>query len=236
MLPGSPSARVVLKNVGKRYGNETALDDVTLECSAGQMVGLIGRNGAGKSTLLRLIAQVARPTTGEVEYVVNGRTQAQRPHMGYIGHQCLLYGDLSPLENLRFFAQAYRISDPMGEVERALDRFGLRSFRHRLTKFLSRGMLQRVGLARSFLGSPPVLVLDEPFSGLDEESSALLESECRAAIERDALTIIASHDLERMASMANVLVCLHQGRIAAHVQDPVASHEIRMLLRQAAQA
>lgn len=186
------------------FGDFAALRDVNLEISAGECVALLGPNGAGKTTLLKLLAGLAKPQKGALSL-------PERRDTGYLGHGLGLYEDLSSMENLRFWGGLY------GAPEKAsaawLERIRLDHVAHAPVRQLSRGMRQRVALGRAFQHRPKLLILDEPFTGLDAESVALLQSVLREAVDAGAAIILSSHQIPEVMSLANRTIHLDKGRI-----------------------
>jgi heme ABC exporter ATP-binding subunit CcmA len=199
---------IVLDGVSKKFGTVRALNDLSLEVPAGSTVALLGPNGSGKSTLLKLVAGLLKPSAGRV--TLDGRSPREsKPDIGYLGHEPFLYRYLSASENLNFYADLYsvgrsRVPDLLREV--GLDRKG-----DALVRTFSRGESQRLGIARALLHDPRFLLLDEPFSGLDEASAGRLPE----LISRPGRTVLLStHDLTRANEVAATLIHLAEGRRA----------------------
>ncbi|MDR2727116.1 MAG: heme ABC exporter ATP-binding protein CcmA [Deltaproteobacteria bacterium] len=187
-----------LDGVSKRYGNRLVLRDINLTLEAGSVLLLVGVNGAGKSTLLRLAAGLTPPTSGAVA--------CPDAAIGYLGHATGLYPGLSALDNLAFWQRLYRADARPTTLLAALDRVGLAGRAHDRAAALSRGMAQRLNLARLLLLRPELVLLDEPAAGLDPASFALLAEEIAAARDRGAAVIWASHHLDRDRSLADRLI------------------------------
>jgi heme ABC exporter ATP-binding subunit CcmA len=201
-------------------GDAPVLRGVTFTVAAGRRLGLVGPNGAGKSTLLRIVAGLLRPASGEV--LVGGRSVTVDPwnarrSVGLVGHQSMLHPDLSALENLTIFARLYGLDRPGERAEAALQEVGLLDRAHAATRTLSRGMVQRLALARATLHEPAILLLDEAETGLDTRAHDFLIDTfaCRDP-QRSAL--IASHDLNFIREVADEVVFLRSGAVAARVQ------------------
>lgn len=195
-----------VKDVTKTFGSLSVLKRLSLSCGSGEVVLLVGANGAGKSTLLRAVAGLARPDSGSV---LRGTTR-----IGFLSHHLFLYGRLSVRENIKLFASVQGASDWSGVVSR----LELSKVVDRPVSELSKGMQARVGIARAFLGSPELILLDEPTSNLDEKgTSLLLEEIARRRSEANARStfLIATHDLHRMASIATRVVVLAEGNVVA---------------------
>jgi heme exporter protein A len=178
------------RGLGRRYGDKVVLDGVDLDVERGALLVITGPNGSGKTTLLRLLAGLIAPTKGELKVVVD------RPGIGFLAHEPLVYRELSPLENLDLYGRLYRIPERRERIGMLLERFGLWDVRGERTSALSRGMLQRLALCRTLLHEPQLVLLDEPFSALDADGADLLLGEVSRSDPRRAI-VIASHQPER---------------------------------------
>ncbi len=176
-----------LSRVAKFFGSRVLFKNLSAEFADGEIHLLVGRNGAGKSTLLRMAAGLSRPSAGELLY------DPERPSMGFLGHATFLYPGLTALENLAFWQRAQGLPADRRAALDLLERVELSPFAELRAALFSRGMAQRLSLARALLGSPSLLLLDEPETGLDGASRALLEREALAARERGALVLWVSH-------------------------------------------
>ncbi len=207
--------RISVEAVTRTFGAVAALRAVTLELKAGQIFMLEGENGAGKSTLLAILATVLRPTLGRVVYEPLGEELDRvRPELGWVSHESLCYRELSGRENVELAARAYGVVDPAA-WERARDRVDARAFAERPVRTLSRGQRQRIALARALVHDPSVLLLDEPWAGLDGRSSELLERALVAERERGHLVVVSSHAPEQAERLGAKRIRLAGGRIAA---------------------
>ena len=209
------SSAVSAVAIRRRFGPMEALKGVDLCVEVGSCVALFGSNGAGKTTLLRVLAGLLRPTSGRVSLLgvrMPGSPQLRR-RIGVVAHDSFLYPDLSAAENLRYYARLYGVSDADRPTE-ILSDFGLQAVAHRPVRTYSRGMLQRLSLARAILHRPELLLLDEPFAGLDPAVSALLEQTLRSLHAGGATIIFSSHDLEGGLRIAHRAVIMFGGRIA----------------------
>lgn len=208
--------RLEAHGVSKFFGDLTALRDVRLGIEPGHSVLLYGPNGAGKTTLLRILAALARPNEGHVSFA--GRRliedcQAAKAAIGFVSHATLLYGELTGRENLRFYGRLFGLRQLEPQIDRALDLFDVRHRADELVRTLSRGLQQRVSLARALLHNPEFLLLDEPFTGLDAEASRNLQSLLARLPEEGKGLIFSTHDFEQGASIASRLVALEKGQI-----------------------
>jgi len=181
------------RNLSKRFGDKRVFARVDLSVGPGGFVLVTGPNGSGKTTLLRVLAGLAAPTGGELEL-------PRRELIGYLGHDPLVYRELTPLENLQLFARLYRIPERGERIGMLLERFGLWDVRHERVSTFSRGMQQRLGLCRVLLHEPQLLLLDEPFNALDAAGTGLLD-ETLAELSSRAF-VVATHDAGRVERLA----------------------------------
>jgi ABC-type multidrug transport system ATPase subunit len=189
------------RGLEKRYGDSRGLGRVDFDVASDGFLVVTGPNGSGKSTLLRLCVGLAAPTGGELEVGVG------RGRIGYLGHDPLLYRELTALENLELYGRLYRVPERRERIGMLLERFGLWDARHARAGSFSRGMLQRLALCRAFLHDPALLVLDEPYDGLDDASASLLDRELDDRRPRSAL-VVATHDPERLQGYATARLSL----------------------------
>jgi heme exporter protein A len=185
----------------RRYGAKRVLRGVDLEVEQGGFALVTGRNGSGKTTLLRLVAGLAAPTAGTLEVDV------ERGQLGYLGHEPLVYRELTAIENLRLYARLYRVPEPRERIGMLLERFALWDARNQRTGSYSRGMMQRLALCRALLHEPELLLLDEPYTGLDSEGAELLDREL-AERRGKATFLVATHDPERLVPFASGALAL----------------------------
>jgi ABC-type multidrug transport system ATPase subunit len=198
---------------------------VTFEAPAGSIVGLLGPNGAGKSTMLALLATLLRPSAGTIRYGshdAGSHGAALRASIGVLGHDLFLYPELTARENLEFFAGLYDVADARQAAVTALSRAGLGERGEDLVSSFSRGMRQRVALERALIHQPRLLLLDEPFTGLDDSSGAALVGRLRGLREAGAIIVMATHDLDLAEGLLDQAVFLRDGRMAAVVSRPSA--------------
>ena len=184
------------RGLEKRFGEKRVLRDVGFELARGGFLVVTGPNGSGKTTLLRICAGLAAPTGGELA------VEADRSAIGYLGHEPLIYRELTAVENLDLYGRLYRVRERRERIGMLLERFGLWSARNERAGAYSRGMLQRLALCRTLLHEPDLLVLDEPFSGLDADGAELLDREL-AELRPARTFLVASHDPGRLAGLAS---------------------------------
>jgi heme exporter protein A len=184
------------RKLEKRFGAKRVVRALDLDVARGSFLLVTGPNGSGKTTLLRLIAGLAAPTGGELE------VDAERGELGFLGHDTLVYRELTGLENLELYGRLYRIPERRERIGMLLERFGLWDARNERVAEYSRGMQQRLAICRVFLHDPSLLLLDEPFSGLDVQGAELLEREL-AERRAGATFLVATHDPERLGPLAS---------------------------------
>ena len=213
---------IEIQNLTKYYGRSTALRGLSLNIDAGECVAVFGRNGAGKTTLLRILAGLARPSSGTFKISFpDGKTpRFTRGIVGYLSHGMSLYPDLTALENLRFFAMlmnapAYPADD--AALTRRMEEVGLGGREFDPVRNYSRGMLQRLAIARAFLHDPAILLLDEPFTGLDQIGLEVMDNYIRRAMSEGKTCVLTLHDLARGYELADRLVVIEKGASALDV-------------------
>ena len=186
---------IVARALEKRYGAKRALRPVDLALAQGGFLVVTGANGSGKTTLLRLVAGLAAPTGGELE------VDADRGRLGFLGHEPLVYRDLTAVENLDLYGRLYRVPERRERIGMLLERFGLWEARNERASSYSRGMLQRLALCRALLHDPDLLVLDEPFTALDEDGAELLDG-LLAELVGTRTVLLSTHDPQRVEPLA----------------------------------
>lgn len=201
-------------DVSRHFGRRRVLHKVSLQCGAGEIVALLGPNGAGKSTLLSIAATLLSPSSGDVRYGDHGAASgpALRARIGVLGHDLSIYPELSAAENLAFFARAYGVTDVPAAVRSALERAGLEDRDDPVGRF-SRGMRQRLALERALLHQPRLVLLDEPFTGLDDAATSALRVRLADLRTAGCIVVLATHDLETIDGLADRAVLLRGGRL-----------------------
>lgn len=201
--------------VWKFFGDFPALRDVGFNISQGSVVALLGRNGAGKTTLLRILAGLAKPSKGSVKiHGAEVREELTRRKIGVLGHGISLYDELSATENLVLFGKLYGLDEPEKRAHQWLERTGLERVRDGLVREFSRGMRQRLAVARTFLHEPEVLLFDEPFTSLDDRAIAVLQGLIKEAQQRGATVIMSTHQLREAIELASHVVLIRKGQLA----------------------
>jgi heme exporter protein A len=213
---------VAVEDVSRAFGRRRALSHVSVRIEAGQIVGALGPNGAGKSTLLGILATLLRPTAGTVRYGALTSTQGAtlRARIGVLGHDLFLYPELTARENLEFFAGVHGLDNPAAAAREALARAGLDERGDDPVSAFSRGMRQRVALERALIHRPRLVLLDEPFTGLDDASAAALLQRLHALRADGAMVVVATHDLDLADGLLDHALFLRDGRPAASVARP----------------
>ena len=205
------------RGLQRSFGRVRVLRGIDLSLRPGEALAVVGPNGAGKTTLLRLLAGLMRPTAGEVRVMGEPLTRGAdriRSAIGLLSHQSLLYDDLTLLENLTFAARLYGLERPRARAAAALDQAGLGARAGELPRRLSRGLLQRAAIARALLHDPQVLLLDEPFTGLDAVAADRLRTDLRARISQGLGVVLVTHHLAEAWDLATRLAVLVEGRWA----------------------
>ncbi len=223
--------RVAITRVAKRYGAERALTGVSLELQSGSLCALLGPNGAGKTTLLGILSTLVRPTSGQVHYHDGAAAREPddelRREIGVLAHAPLCYGELTAIENLEFFAGLYGLADVGARVTALLDEVGLEPrARTRASRTYSRGMVQRLALARALLARPSLLLLDEPFTGLDRGGAAALARALAVVKAAGAIVVVVTHDLEAIGDVTDHVCVLRRGQLVHEDRRPAARRQI----------
>ncbi|HZJ22507.1 MAG TPA: heme ABC exporter ATP-binding protein CcmA [Anaerolineales bacterium] len=209
---------IIVKKLVKRFGLKTILRGVDFEVQPGEFVALLGPNGAGKTTLLRILASLSRPSLGEVNiagYKLPQQAAQVRARLGVVSHLPLLYGDLSAEENLRFYARLFGIVNYELRITEVLEMTGLENRRRDLVRTFSRGMQQRLAIGRAVLHDPDVMLFDEPYTGLDQDASSMLDDVLKTVAAQGRTIVMTSHDLARAEDLATRFDILSRGVITA---------------------
>jgi heme exporter protein A len=204
------------EDVRKTFGHFTALAGVTLDVKQGEFFTLFGRNGAGKTTFLKIAATLVRATHGKLEIEgidIREEPEQARRHIGFLSHNTYLYRDLNPVENLRFFAGLYGVADADDRIKALLDRVGLRRRASDPVRAFSRGLHQRVGIARVMLHDPSLILLDEPYTGLDANASETLSVMLEESVVAGKTVVLTTHDLEQGLRSATRAAVIDRGKI-----------------------
>lgn len=207
-----------LQGITKRYGPVRALRGIDLDMERGESVALLGPNAAGKSTLLRIVAGLARPTSGELlldGLPAEAQGSAWRARLGHLSHHLMLHEALTTRENLVFAARMHGLAQFRARADQLLRSLDLLERADEPVRQLSRGLAQRAAIARALLHDPEIVLLDEPFTGLDHASAAALMTLLLSLRRRGKLIVLVTHDMPRVPGLATRIVSLKQGRVAA---------------------
>lgn len=228
------------RDVSKRVGRREILSGVNLRLDPGRIIALFGPNGAGKSTLLKVFALLLKPSSGTIiwrERPVRGNEAALRREVGVVAHATYLYNNLSASENLHFYGRLFGVRDLRNRIGEVLDQVGLGYCAHDQVGTFSRGMQQRLSLGRALLHRPRLLLLDEPFTGLDREGGERLLGILDGFRNQDGACLLISHDLDESLSLADGFVILVRGRVARRGECAgLATGEFTRLYQEAAGA
>lgn len=206
---------VSIDNVWKFYGDYPALREISFDVEQGSCLALLGRNGAGKTTLLRILAGLSKTARGSVTILGgDARAEETRRQIGVLGHGIGIYDELSAMENLRLFARLYGLANPKKTAMEWLDRTGLARVSDGLVREFSRGMRQRLAVARAFLHHPSLLLLDEPFTALDDRAIAVLQELLNDARREGCTIIMSTHQLREALELASDVALINRGRLA----------------------
>ncbi|MBE6464852.1 MAG: heme ABC exporter ATP-binding protein CcmA [Eggerthellaceae bacterium] len=233
--PPVPSPAISVRGVSKVFGTRRALDDISFDVPEGAFVSIFGPNGAGKTTLLRVLATLARPTSGQV--VLQGVDTKEEPDqarslLGLISHAPMVYPDLTAEENLLFYAEMYGVQDPKARVDELLDAVGLAHRRHDAVRTFSRGMTQRVAIARALIHDPRIVLLDEPYSGLDPYAVDVFDS-LLSDLQGGRTFVMVSHDLKKGLAMCSHALVMAQGQLVSfQAKDEIDAVAFERLYRQ----
>lgn len=208
---------IQIEGLAKVYGGNMVLRGMDLHVQPGEFVTLVGPNGAGKTTLMRIVATLLKPTSGSVKvggWPVPDHADKVRRHIGFVTHQSLLYNDLTAAENLSFISRLYQLDNKEERISKALKTVGLAARQRDPVRSFSRGMTQRLTLARATLHEPDILLLDEPYTGLDQDASLLLDGLLTEESKRGRTIFMITHDLTRGLNLCDRIAILSRGKIA----------------------
>ncbi|MCB0833009.1 MAG: heme ABC exporter ATP-binding protein CcmA [Bacteroidetes bacterium] len=222
-------AFIDLRDVCRQYGRFRALDRFSCTFAKTDFTAVLGRNGAGKSTLLRILSTVLKPTDGQI--LVDGINIHRSPaevlrHIGVVAHHTFLYGDLTAYENLEFYGNLYQVPQLEQRINNLLDQVGLTGWSNELARKFSRGMQQRLAIARALVHDPAVLLLDEPYTGLDQKASSDLDAILNAFHAQGRCIIVVSHDVERITGLARRTLLVDHGKLVADTNQGIDTREI----------
>ncbi len=227
---------IIAQGLWKKFGSLDALYDVSFEIGQGQWATLLGANGAGKTSLSRILAALSRPSAGRACVAgswTDEKPEQVRERIGVVSHHTLLYDDLSAVENLKFYAAMYRVRQADERIADLLNQIGLWTRRKDPVRTFSRGMQQRLALARAMLHEPLVLLLDEPFTGLDIHAGRLLTHFMEQAVQQNVTVFMTTHDVEYTQAHSQRTLVLVQGRLCLNEEShKVAVGQVLDLLRE----
>lgn len=213
---------ISVKKLVKRFGLKTVLRGLDFEVQPGEFVALLGPNGAGKTTFLRILSSLSRPSLGNVkvaDFHLPKEAAQVRARLGVVSHLPLLYGDLTAEENLRFYARMYNLPNIDARITEVLEMVGLENRRRDLVRTYSRGMQQRLAIGRAVLHDPDVILFDEPYTGLDQDASSMLDGVLKTVAAQGRTVVMTSHDLARAEELATRFDVLSRGVIAASARS-----------------
>lgn len=212
-------ARIRIQNLVKRFHYQAVLDRLCLTLEGGSLCVLVGANGAGKTTLLRILASLVRPDQGEIQFegVLAAEHPQVRRQIGYLGHQSMFYQDLTASENLRHYARLYQLANVSAVVEAGICAAGLEKAKDQPVRTFSRGMVQRLAISRALLHDPHILLLDEPYTGLDPEAADALDARLRTLHQPGRVILLTAHRPQRLSGIASHFAWLQNGGIRQHV-------------------
>jgi heme exporter protein A len=230
-MPSPEAPLLEVRGLVRRFGASIILDGIDLTVQGGEALLILGPNGAGKSTLLRTLAGLARPERGSVR-VAGAPVAESRRRVGYLAHDTMLYDELTVEENLRFAARLHGALSATA-IDRALERGDLTAQRGRLVRHLSRGQSQRAALARALMHGPDLLLLDEPFTGLDSASATLLTGYLQEAVASGRAVILVGHHVEEGWEAVTRVAALARGRWILETPRPGSAPETASRYREA---
>ena len=211
---------VEAKGIVKSFGRREVLKGVDLVVKEGEFVIVMGPNGAGKTTLLRIIATIVRPDKGQLKvcgFPIPDKAPEARAKIGFLTHSPLLYDELTARENLLFYASLLSVRSPEKRIAELLQLVGLEDRAEERVRTFSRGMLQRLAIARAILHSPPLLLLDEPFTGLDQKAAEVLTALLKLLPQEGHAVIMTTHQLDETLTLAHRILVLNRGKFVAEI-------------------
>lgn len=216
MKTATAAPAIEIKSLAKSFGNYPALRGIDLSVEAGKTLAVFGPNGAGKTTLIKILATIMQPSAGEV--IIGGlklkdNAEAIRSRIGIVSHQTFLYGNLTAYENLLFYCHMYGVSNAAARIRQIVSMVGMKARMYDQVGTLSRGMQQRLSIARALLHQPDIVLLDEPETGLDQQAISLLWQTLKEDGERQRTVIFTSHSLERGLNVCDDIVIMNKGKI-----------------------
>jgi heme exporter protein A len=217
-MPSPPKSDLAVEatDVRKTFGSFAALAGITMDLRRGEFLALFGRNGAGKTTFLKIAATLMRPSQGKVKvegFDIREEPERARSKIGFLSHNTYIYRDLSPIENLRFFGRLYGVVDAEQRIPLILDRVGLRRRSNDPVRSFSRGLQQRIGIARVLLHQPSLILLDEPYTGLDANAVLTLDQLLDEAVQQGNTVILTTHDLNQGLRAATKAAIIDRGKL-----------------------
>ncbi len=214
-IASSTDCAIQVRGIRKHFGHLEALRGIDFELKKGEFLAVFGPNGAGKTTLIRILSALTRPTSGSAVvagYDVLAGDPRMRREIGVIAHASYLYADLTAYENIRFYARMYHLEDPAGRALEVIDELGLKARRHDRVGTFSRGMVQRLSIARAIVHNPSILFLDEPYPGVDRHASILLREHLKALHTEKRTVFMTTHDFARGLEMCDRVAIQVKGR------------------------
>jgi heme exporter protein A len=216
-LPSDSGPAIQVQSIRKHFGHLEALRGIDFELKKGDFLSLFGPNGAGKTTLIRILSALTRPSSGMARvagYDVIEADPNMRREIGVISHASFLYADLSPLENIRFYATLYGVEQAEERAIEVIEEVGLKARLHDRVRTFSRGMLQRLSIARAIVHNPSILFLDEPYTGLDHHASGILKEQLQALHTDQRTILMTTHDFSRGLEMCDRVAIMARGKLA----------------------
>jgi heme ABC exporter ATP-binding subunit CcmA len=237
MDSASRKPAITIRALVKQFHIQPVLNQLSLTLEDGDFCVLVGANGAGKTTLLRILATLSRPTQGQV--LIHGvplhATPTIRQTISYISHQSMFYEDLTALQNLRHYAKLYDVNQAEKKIAEGIRASGLKPFQNRPVRTFSRGMQQRLSIERALLHDPKILLLDEPYTGLDQEAAQLLDQRLQDLHTSHRVILVAAHQPQRLIPIASYIAWLQNGVISHHLptSELKTSSELLAYLQEA---